>query len=84
MKERNLIPNDTKIRERKSCPSCSSLNVARYRKRHGFYRCRACHALFSKPELKKVKTYKGIPARFKEIMEMKKRLKAAELQETIL
>jgi len=60
MKERNLISNDTKIRERKSCPYCASLNIAKYRKLRGFYRCRACHSLFPKPELKKVKTYKDI------------------------
>jgi ribosomal protein L37AE/L43A len=80
MKERNLIPNDSKIRERKSCPYCASLNIAKYRKLRGFYRCRACHSLFPKPELKKVKTYKGIPLKLKEIMEMKERRYATEVQ----
>jgi ribosomal protein L37AE/L43A len=84
MKERNLIPNDTKIRERKSCPSCSSLNVAKYRKHRGFYRCRACHALFPNPGIKKVKTSAGIPTTLKEIIEKKERQTATDVKETIL
>lgn len=84
MKERNLIPNDTKIRERKSCPSCSSLNVAKYRKRRGFYKCRACHAIFPMPGIKKVKTSAGIPTTLKKIIEKKERQTVADVMEMVL
>jgi ribosomal protein L37AE/L43A len=82
--KRNIISNDSEIREKKSCPTCSSLNVVKYRKNRGFHRCRVCHAIFPKPELKKVKTSACIPTTLKEFIEKKERQTAADSYEVIL
>jgi ribosomal protein L37AE/L43A len=84
MKKRITTATVAKTRERKICQSCSSLNVDKYRKRCGFYRCRACHAIFPKPGIKKVKTSAGIPTKLKEIIEKKERQTVAYVKETIL
>jgi len=58
----------TEIRERNCCPSCKSINIAKYRKLSGNYKCKSCNAIFTTPAMKEVKTHNKIPGCLKKII----------------